>query len=161
MSLGERILIKLILPAVVQRPAPAVRGEPLSQPRAKHRQQVTFIFGGCGQLPQFCLSFALPGVVLWLLDFDISAAAGPLVLGPPVVVSGGRPVGGALDVAIVGLPVPARAAAAPPVSPVLVHLVVESVVHRYIGSSQAIDAMHMFTKLWAVPLPVFIIISDK
>lgn len=51
------------------------------------------------------------------------------MLGPPVVVSRGRPVGGALDVAIVGLPVPARAAATPPVSPVLVHLVVESVAH--------------------------------
>lgn len=35
------------------------------------------------------------------------------------------------------------------------------VIYRYIGSSQAIDAMHMFTELWAVPLPVFIIISDK
>lgn len=51
------------------------------------------------------------------------------MLGPPVVMSRGRPVGGAFDVTVVGLPVLARAVAAPPVLPVLIHLVVESMVH--------------------------------
>lgn len=34
-------------------------------------------------------------------------------------------------------------------------------IYRYIGSCQAIDAMHMLTKLWTMPFPIFIIISDK
>lgn len=75
------------------------------------------------------LPFAFLGVVLRLLDFDERAPAGVLVLSPPVVVRGGRPVGGALHVAVVGLSELARPVAAPPVAPVLVHLVVEGVVH--------------------------------
>lgn len=51
------------------------------------------------------------------------------MLGPPGVVRGRRPVGGALDVAVEGLPELAGPVAAPPVSPVLVHLVVERMVH--------------------------------
>lgn len=51
------------------------------------------------------------------------------MLGPPGVVRGRRPVGGALDVAVEGLPELAGPIAAPPVSPVLVHLVVERMVH--------------------------------
>ena len=34
-------------------------------------------------------------------------------------------------------------------------------IYRYIGSCQTIDAMHMLTKLWTMPFPIFIIISDK
>lgn len=34
-------------------------------------------------------------------------------------------------------------------------------LYRYIGSSQAVDAMHMFTKFWTMPFSVFVIISDK
>lgn len=33
--------------------------------------------------------------------------------------------------------------------------------YRYIGSCQLVDSMHMFTELWAMSFPVFIIISDK
>lgn len=51
------------------------------------------------------------------------------MLGPPVVVRGRRPVGGALDVAVEGLPQLAGPVTAPPVPPVLVHLVMECVVH--------------------------------
>lgn len=33
--------------------------------------------------------------------------------------------------------------------------------HRNVGSSQAIDAMHVLTELGTVPFPVFIVIRDK
>lgn len=75
------------------------------------------------------LPLALLGVALGLLDLDVGAPAGLLVLGPPVVARRRRPVGGALDVAIEGLPELAGPVAAPPVLPALVHLVEERVVH--------------------------------
>lgn len=78
------------------------------------------------------------------------------MLGPPVVVSGGCPVGGTFDVAVVGLPVLAWAIATPPVSPVLVHLVVESVVHlgeracsvltRHVNKFKKIDKQPLLSK---------------
>lgn len=51
------------------------------------------------------------------------------MLGPPIVMSRGRPVGRTFDIAIVGLFVLTRPIAAPPVSPVFIHLIVESMVH--------------------------------
>lgn len=51
------------------------------------------------------------------------------MLSPPVVMGRGCPVGGAFHVAVIWLLVLTRPIAAPPVSPVLIHLVVESMVH--------------------------------
>jgi hypothetical protein len=34
-------------------------------------------------------------------------------------------------------------------------------IYRYIGSSQVVEAVHVFTKLWTMPFPVLIVISDK
>lgn len=86
---------------------------------------VTFILRCC----ELGLPFAFLGVVLRFLDFDVGAPAGALVLSPPVVVRGGSPVGRTLHVAVVGLLELTRPVAAPPMAPVLVHLVVEGVVY--------------------------------
>ena len=51
------------------------------------------------------------------------------MLRPPIVMSRGRPVGGPLDVAVVGFAELTRPVTAPPVPPVLVHLIVEGVVY--------------------------------
>lgn len=51
------------------------------------------------------------------------------MLSPPVVMTRGRPVGGAFDVAVIGLSVLARPTAAPPVTSILIHLVMERVVY--------------------------------
>ncbi len=61
-------------------------------------------------------------LTFWLLDLDVDAVAGGLVVGEPVVVGPGRPVHGALDQAEVGLAVLARPGALPPVRQVVVHL---------------------------------------
>lgn len=57
------------------------------------------------------------------------------MVSPPVVMSGGRPVGGTLHIAVVGLFVLAGSIAAPPVPAILIHLIMESVVDLHGGVS--------------------------
>lgn len=82
----------------------------------------------CWLLACFCLSSGFLCIVLWLLDFYVSASTSFLVVSPPVVMSRGGPVGGTLHIAIVGLFVLAGSIAAPPVPAILIHLIMESVV---------------------------------
>lgn len=60
------------------------------------------------------------------------------MVSPPVVMSRGRPVGGALHIAIVGLFVLAGPIATPPVPTVLIHFIMESVVDLSEGKCAAV-----------------------
>lgn len=128
--------------------------EPLqSWDSRKHINRVTFRLCCWHWLCSwFCLSFAFFRIVLWFLDFYESASTVFLMLSPPIVVSRGRPVGGAFDVAEIWLLVLTWPVAAPPVSPVLVHLVMESMVDLG-GGKVTIFRKHVISS----PCPTFIL----
>lgn len=73
-------------------------------------------------------SLSLHLVVVWLLDLDIVATTGTLVVSPPGVMEGGCTIHGPLNVTIVWRSVPAGPTAPPPVLAVRSHLIVEAVI---------------------------------
>lgn len=112
---------------------------PGSHPKRQDGEVGTFILHcRCWLLVCFCLPSAFLRIVLWLLDFYVSASTSFLVVSPPVVMNRGGPVGGTLHIAVVGLSVLAGSIAAPPVPAILIHLIMESVVDlgRGVASSQ-------------------------
>lgn len=86
-----------------------------------------------GLLVLFGILLAFFAVSFGLLDFGVGAAACPLVVPPPGVQGRRSPIHGPLHVAKVGLAVLARPIAPPPVLPVHVNLIMETVIDLKMG----------------------------